>query len=63
MTSTMLTGARQSPALVEAALREDHDLYRALGQALRHRPLVFAATLARGSSDHAAALFGIRPVA
>ena len=63
MTSTMLTEARQSPALVEAALGEDHALYRALGEALRDRRPAFAATVARGSSDHAAAyaatLFGI----
>lgn len=64
MTSLMLTEARQSPALVEGALREDHDLYSALGRTLREHPPTFVATVARGSSDHAAAyaasLFGIQ---
>lgn len=63
MPSMMLTETRQTPALVEAVLREDHDLYRALGRALRENPPAFIATVARGSSDHAAAyaasLFGI----
>ena len=63
MTSFMLSEIRETPALAEAALREDRDLYAALGRALRARPPVFAATVARGSSDHAASyaasLFGI----
>jgi glucosamine--fructose-6-phosphate aminotransferase (isomerizing) len=54
MTSLMRAEAQQSPALVQAALREDHDLYRALGHALRTHPPAFVATVARGSSDHAA---------
>jgi glucosamine--fructose-6-phosphate aminotransferase (isomerizing) len=63
MTSLMLQEARQCPSLVQAALREDHDLYQALGSALRARSPAFAATVARGSSDHAASyaatLFGM----
>jgi glutamine---fructose-6-phosphate transaminase (isomerizing) len=63
MTSLMLDEARQSPALVEAALREDSELYDAVGRTLRARPPEFVATVARGSSDHAASyaasLFGI----
>ncbi len=54
MTSLMLAETREAPALVEAALREDGDLYRALGLALRAHPPAFVATVARGSSDHAA---------
>ncbi len=63
MTTLMLAEAREAPVLAEAALREDGPLYAALGQALRDRPPPFVATVARGSSDHAAAyagaLFGI----
>jgi glucosamine--fructose-6-phosphate aminotransferase (isomerizing) len=63
MTSMMLSETRETPGLVEAALREDADLYAALGRALRERPPAFAATVARGSSDHAASyaasLFGM----
>lgn len=59
----MLAEARQSPALVASALRQDAELYAALGEALRRRGPSFAATIARGSSDHAASyaasLFGI----
>jgi glucosamine--fructose-6-phosphate aminotransferase (isomerizing) len=54
MTSLMLLEARQCPDLVAAALREDHDLYEAVGAALRSRAPAFVATVARGSSDHAA---------
>jgi len=54
MTSLMLMEAGQCPELVAAALREDHDLYQALGAALRARASAFVATVARGSSDHAA---------
>jgi glucosamine--fructose-6-phosphate aminotransferase (isomerizing) len=54
MTSLMLAEATEAPALVEAALREDAELYRALGASLRARPPAFVATVARGSSDHAA---------
>ena len=63
MTSLMLAEAREAPARVEAALREDAGLYAALGRHLREHPPHFVATVARGSSDHAAsyagALFGI----
>lgn len=63
MTSLMLAEAREAPACVEAALQEDAGLYAALGRMLRDRPPAFAATIARGSSDHAAtyagSLFGI----
>jgi len=63
MTSLMLAEEREAPACVEAALREDTGLYAALGRMLRERPPGFAATVARGSSDHAAtyaaSLFGI----
>ena len=54
MTSSMLAEIREAPALVAAALREDADLYVALGRALRARAPSFVATVARGSSDHAA---------
>src|SRR3954471_10431809 len=50
----MLTEAREAPALAEAALRQDAALYAELGRALRGRNPRFAATIARGSSDHAA---------
>jgi glucosamine--fructose-6-phosphate aminotransferase (isomerizing) len=63
MTSLMLHEARQCPALVRAALDQDGDLYDALGRALRGRAPDFVATVARGSSDHAASyaasLFGL----
>ena len=55
MVSLMLAETRSTPALVEAALREDVALYAELGHALRARRPNFAATVARGSSDHAAA--------
>jgi len=55
MTSLMLSEIHESPARVEAALREDHELYTALGRSLRDRAPVFVVTVARGSSDHAAA--------
>jgi glutamine---fructose-6-phosphate transaminase (isomerizing) len=54
MISLMRAEAQESPALVEVALREDTALYAALGQALRTRSPAFVATVARGSSDHAA---------
>ena len=64
MTSLMLTEVREAPALAAAALREDAALYAALGRALRARPPAFVATVARGSSDHAASygsyLFGMQ---
>src|SRR5882757_6218279 len=58
MTTLMLTEIRQAPALVESALREDLDLYAALGRTLRANPPSFVATIARGSSDHAATYAG-----
>lgn len=58
MTTLMLAEAREVPTLAEAALREDGPLYAALGQALRDRLPPFVATVARGSSDHAAAYAG-----
>ena len=54
MTSLMLAEAREAPARVEAMLAEDGAIYGALAEALAQRPPVFAATVARGSSDHAA---------
>ena len=50
----MLKEVRQTPALVAAMLDQDHDCYAALKAALDSRPPAFAATIARGSSDHAA---------
>lgn len=50
----MLTEAREAPALAEAALRQDAALYTKLGHVLRERRPRFVATVARGSSDHAA---------
>lgn len=54
MSSAMLAEAREAPARVAAMLAEDGAAYAALAAALRSRPPVFAATVARGSSDHAA---------
>jgi glucosamine--fructose-6-phosphate aminotransferase (isomerizing) len=54
MTSTMLAETREAPERVEAMLREDDAAYRAVAAAAQARPPVFAATVARGSSDHAA---------
>lgn len=50
----MLDEARQAPAAVARLLARDGDAYRALGEALRHKPPQGIVTLARGSSDHAA---------
>ncbi len=55
MTSSMRAEAGQCPQLVADALALDGELYAEIGGALRARPPVFAATVARGSSDHAAA--------
>ncbi len=52
--SLMLSEAREAPGLVAAALREDRALFEAIGAALRARAPAFVATVARGSSDHAA---------
>ena len=63
MSSLMLEEARAAPACAAAALREDAALYAALGRVLRRRKPAFVATVARGSSDHAATyaatLFGV----
>ena len=63
VTSLMLAEAREAPARVAAMLREDAPRYDALAKALVDEPPSFAATIARGSSDHAASfaatLFGL----
>jgi glucosamine--fructose-6-phosphate aminotransferase (isomerizing) len=64
MSSLMLAEAREAPARVAALLRADGAAYAAIAEALRARTPAFAATVARGSSDHAAtylaSLLGIR---
>ncbi len=55
VTSLMLAEAREAPARVAAMLAEDAELYAALGARLRADQPSFAVTIARGSSDHAAA--------
>jgi glutamine---fructose-6-phosphate transaminase (isomerizing) len=50
----MLQETREAPTRVAELLREDESAYRALAERLAARPPVFAATVARGSSDHAA---------
>ena len=52
--SLMLDEVRETPARVAAMLEQDHAAYAALKAALDARPPTFAATIARGSSDHAA---------
>jgi len=52
--SRMLDEAREGPAVVARQLREDQELYRALGARLRAQPPASLLTIARGSSDHAA---------
>jgi glucosamine--fructose-6-phosphate aminotransferase (isomerizing) len=52
--SQMLKEVRETPARVAAMLGRDQDAYDALKAALDARPPAFAATIARGSSDHAA---------
>jgi glutamine---fructose-6-phosphate transaminase (isomerizing) len=63
MTSLMLLETREAPARVAELLREDVGTYRALADRLAERAPAFAATVARGSSDHAAtyaaSLFGV----
>jgi glucosamine--fructose-6-phosphate aminotransferase (isomerizing) len=54
MTSSMLRETREAPARVAELLREDAGAYGALAERLAERAPVFAATVARGSSDHAA---------
>lgn len=64
MATVMLQEIRGIPELVASALSEDGALYADLGRVLRERHPPFAATVARGSSDHAASyaasLVGIR---
>jgi glutamine---fructose-6-phosphate transaminase (isomerizing) len=50
----MLQETREAPARVAELLRQDAAAYRALGNHLAAGPPAFAATVARGSSDHAA---------
>lgn len=50
----MLDEVQETPARVAAMLARDQDAYVALKAALDARPPIFAATIARGSSDHAA---------
>jgi glucosamine--fructose-6-phosphate aminotransferase (isomerizing) len=57
-TSTMLAEARAMPGLVRAQLAEDKELYRRLAASLRVNPPAAVATLARGSSEHAARYLG-----
>src|SRR5262245_2920985 len=52
--SLMLQETREAPARVAELLRRDEAAYRALADPLAAGPPVFAATVARGSSDHAA---------
>ena len=52
--SLMLQETRETPGLVQAALALDVARYDGLGRRLRARPPGFVATIARGSSDHAA---------
>ncbi len=52
--SQMLKEVSETPARVAAMLAEDQEAYAALTADLQARPPVFAATIARGSSDHAA---------
>lgn len=63
MSSLMLAETREAPARVAAMLAADDAIYADLAHALARHPPTFAATVARGSSDHAAtylaALLGI----
>ena len=54
MTSLMIQETCEAPARVAELLREDGAAYRALTDDLSGRTPAFAATVARGSSDHAA---------
>jgi glucosamine--fructose-6-phosphate aminotransferase (isomerizing) len=55
MTSLMLEETRAAPERVAAMLAADGDRYMALAEDLRRREPAFVVTVARGSSDHAAA--------
>jgi len=63
VTSAMDRELREAPERVRALLATHQQPYRELARALRRDPPAFVATIARGSSDHAAgyaaALFGI----
>lgn len=54
MTSLLLTEAREAPGRITAMLAADEASYAQLVLALDAEPPDFAATVARGSSDHAA---------
>jgi glucosamine--fructose-6-phosphate aminotransferase (isomerizing) len=54
VTSLLLQETREAPARAAELLRENVSAYRALTDHLTARPPAFAATVARGSSDHAA---------
>jgi glucosamine--fructose-6-phosphate aminotransferase (isomerizing) len=54
VTSAMLRETREAPARVAELLRKDASAYRNLAGELASRAPAFAATVARGSSDHAA---------
>ncbi|MGH6903875.1 MAG: SIS domain-containing protein, partial [Geminicoccaceae bacterium] len=54
MTSLMLQETREAPARVARMLARDERSYGALADALAARAPCFAATIGRGSSDHAA---------
>jgi glucosamine--fructose-6-phosphate aminotransferase (isomerizing) len=54
----MLAEALSAPDCVAAQLAQDADLYAALGATLRGATIQSALTVARGSSDHAAAWLG-----
>jgi glutamine---fructose-6-phosphate transaminase (isomerizing) len=55
LTSLMLEETRTAPERVADLLGRDADTYEALAQELRRRDPAFVVTVARGSSDHAAA--------
>ncbi|NIJ06730.1 glucosamine--fructose-6-phosphate aminotransferase (isomerizing) [Sphingomonas vulcanisoli] len=55
VSTLMLSEALEAPEICEAQLRSNADLVREAGQRLRKLAPPFAATLARGSSDQAAA--------
>jgi glucosamine--fructose-6-phosphate aminotransferase (isomerizing) len=52
--SQMLSDAEEAPECVEKVLSSDAEIYLELGRRLRVLQPAFAATIARGSSDHAA---------
>jgi len=57
LTSLMFEEARSAPKAVADLLASDPGTYEALGAALRATPPANIVTIARGSSDHAAAYF------